>query len=167
MVVDPVLHATLHVRFEGHTTPPDELPAPDEPPLLLLPPNTMPLDAPLDAPLEAPLPLLAPLLLVPPEEPKPLPLLLPPQAGARRSAAVEAKVAQLTASVRRFMTRVSPKRGERGWRDRDGPRPSPRRWIVLPRILKSVSDEARIVCVSRERCGRREKFQGPIQCRLP
>jgi hypothetical protein len=108
IVVDPVLHDTLHCRFDGHTTPPDELP-PDEPPLLLLPPNEIPLEAPLDAPLDAPLPpLLAPPLLAPPEDPKPLPVLPPPQEGARISATVEAKVAQLTVSVRRFMTRVSP-----------------------------------------------------------
>jgi hypothetical protein len=107
MVVDPVPHATLHCRFDGHAAPPDELPPPPDELLLLLPPKCVPLPDPLDAPLLPPL--LAPLLLAPPEEEKPgPPLLLPPQAGARRSAAVDAKVAQLTASVRRFMTRVSP-----------------------------------------------------------
>jgi hypothetical protein len=155
----------LHCRFDGHTTPPpDELPPPDDP-LLLLPPNTIPLEAPLDAPLDAPLlPLLAPPLLAPPEDPKPLPLLLPPHAGARRSATVEAKVAQLTASVRRFMTRVSPDGGNGLGKY---PEPIPRRWILLPRILKSVWAQARNVCVSRGRCGDREKFHARVQCRLP
>jgi hypothetical protein len=104
VVVVVPLHATLHCRLDGHTTVlPEELPE-EPPPLLLAPGNVTPLDVPLLDPLLPPL--LEPLLAPPPLDEKPPPLLPPPHAGPNMSAKVEAMVPQLTASVRRFMTRL-------------------------------------------------------------